>query len=138
MKKLLAVSLITVSMVSCSLEGNTGETVKEDQKTEIEVSTTNATTKPNTEIIPEISKTEISDSASTYTMEDVATHNTKEDCFAVVDGKVYDISKFIGLGVHNPIIEKSCGTDATDTFSPKHAQKAIDNLENYKIGTLAQ
>ena len=74
-----------------------------------------------------------------FSMSDVATHNTRVDCYAAVNGFVYDLTSWISQhpgGEEN--ILKLCGTDGTAAFTRKHGmnQKAKDTLEGFKIGVL--
>lgn len=71
-----------------------------------------------------------------FSLAEVAKHNTKTDCWTVVNGKVYDITAFIALGVHKPIIEKGCGIDSTSMFEPKHGDGQKETLAGYIIGSL--
>jgi len=83
-------------------------------------------------------------------LEDVSKHNTKVDCWMVIDKKVYDVTSFIALGKHPPAIELGCGKDATKLFKERtmengtkigsgtpHSKKANDLLKNYYIGDLS-
>ena len=73
-----------------------------------------------------------------YTLTDVANHKTKENCWMVINGKVYDMSAFIAKGFHGPAISKGCGIDATEMFEGKpHSAKAQSMLPEYEIGNLA-
>lgn len=74
-----------------------------------------------------------------FSMSDVAMHNTRADCYAAVDGFVYDLTSWISQhpgGEEN--ILKLCGTDGTAAFTRKHGmnQKAKDTLERFKVGTV--
>lgn len=84
---------------------------------------------------------------SLYTFMDVAKHNTKEDCWFIVDNKVYDVSKFIAMGQHPPSIELGCGKEASSLFKERrtvegeiigtgtpHSSNAENILKNYYIG----
>jgi cytochrome b involved in lipid metabolism/uncharacterized membrane protein len=74
------------------------------------------------------------------TMAEVARHNSRTDCWSVVEGKVYDLSAWIsqhpgGQGV----IAGMCGVDATAAFRGKHgtAPGPVDALAKYVIGSLS-
>lgn len=78
-----------------------------------------------------------------FTMEEVAKHNSKKDCWLVIDGFIYDVTKFINQHVGgDQVIIDSCGKDATQTFSTRgqknspHPQSAYKKLEELKIGQL--
>jgi succinate dehydrogenase/fumarate reductase flavoprotein subunit len=62
----------------------------------------------------------------TYTMEQVAAHNKKEDIWVVVDGQVLDVTKFLP---DHPGGEKAiilyAGRDATEEFNMLHDPKVI-------------
>jgi len=61
-----------------------------------------------------------------YTAEEVAKHNTKDDCWVIVDGKVLDVTKFLP---DHPGGEKAillyAGRDATEEFNMLHDPKVI-------------
>jgi predicted heme/steroid binding protein len=46
-----------------------------------------------------------------WTWEEVAQHNTPNDCFLVVDGKVYDVTTFISRHPGGEAIYKNAGKD---------------------------
>lgn len=78
---------------------------------------------------------------ATYTMEEIAMHNTREDCWTVINGSVADVTSFFGKhpgGDDN--LAKACGVDATTMFESvkKHDPNGYAQLENHKIGTLAE
>ncbi|ODV77823.1 cytochrome b2, mitochondrial precursor [Suhomyces tanzawaensis NRRL Y-17324] len=61
--------------------------------------------------------------------EEVQKHNTKDDCWVVIHGKAYDVSKFIDEHPGgSAIILKYAGKDATKVFDPVHPP---DTLEKY-------
>ncbi|MFT3970014.1 MAG: cytochrome b5-like heme/steroid binding domain-containing protein [Micropruina sp.] len=76
----------------------------------------------------------------TYTMADVATHHTKDDCWAAIDGGVYDLTSWISRHPGGPDkIIPLCGTDATSAFHNQHDSQAKPNqqLAEFKVGELA-
>lgn len=83
--------------------------------------------------------TDTSEVASGITLAEVATHNTAEDCWTVVDGNVYDLTKFVSQhpGGSDKIIG-ICGVDATSEFSSQHGgdETPENTLSNYQIGKL--
>jgi cytochrome b involved in lipid metabolism len=74
----------------------------------------------------------------TYTLEEVAEHNTPEDCWIVIDGGVYDITEW---HMEHPggsdILMENGGADASSMFDAiGHSEEAIDTREEYRIGDL--
>lgn len=73
-----------------------------------------------------------------YTMEKVAKHNNRNDCWIVIDGNVYNVTDWISKhpGGVQPILNY-CGKDATQAFKGKpHSAKAEQIKERYYIGKL--
>ena len=77
----------------------------------------------------------------TYTMAQVAAHNSQSSCWTAINGSVYDLTQFVGQhpGGSGAIVS-ICGTDGTDAFNGKHGGQArpAQELAGLKIGTLAQ
>jgi len=65
-------------------------------------------------------------SSGAYTIDEVATHNKKEDIWVVIDGQVLDVTKFLP---DHPGGEKAillyAGRDATEEFNMLHDPKVI-------------
>ncbi|MEI6529039.1 MAG: cytochrome b5-like heme/steroid binding domain-containing protein [Candidatus Falkowbacteria bacterium] len=78
--------------------------------------------------------------AGSLTMADVALHNSKTDCWQLINGQVYDLSSYTSSGVHpgGDVIVQGCGTDATAAFEAvgKHNGKAMAMLPTYLLGPL--
>lgn len=72
-----------------------------------------------------------------YSMEEVAKHDTKGDCWFVVKGSVYDATPFLDEhpgGASSILI--TGGTECTEEFEALHSSKAWKMLEKYKIGVV--
>lgn len=87
------------------------------------------------------------DSVMTYTLDQVAEHNTKDSCWLAIEGKVYDVTPFVASGFHpgKEAILEGCGKDATELFNTRpmgsktpHSDKARGSLPKYVIGDLAK
>merc|ERR1719277_924415 len=73
-----------------------------------------------------------------YTLEECKKHNTYDDCWIIMFGKVYDVTKFLddhpGGG---EIIVDVTGRDATEDFEDVvHSGTARKQLEGLVIGDL--
>lgn len=69
------------------------------------------------------------------TWSEISKHNSLSDCWIVVNGRVYDITRYIPMHPGGSgIIEPYCGRDATDIFYNIHSSAAISLLEKYYIG----
>ncbi|CAL5229091.1 g12350 [Coccomyxa viridis] len=75
-------------------------------------------------------------SGKMYSLTEVKQHNTEEDCWIVVHGKVYNVTEFLD---EHPggfdIILTNTGKDATEDFEEiGHSNAAKDLLSKYIIG----
>merc|ERR1719171_2538670 len=61
-----------------------------------------------------------------YTLEEVAKHTTKSDCWVVVNGEVLDVTKFLGEHPGGELaILTFAGKDATEEFNMIHPPDVI-------------
>jgi cytochrome b involved in lipid metabolism len=75
-----------------------------------------------------------------YSMEDVKKRSTSSACWTVIDGNVYDLTKWIPAHRGGPqAIIFLCGKDGTSAFKVQHegASTPMSALANYFIGPLA-
>jgi len=73
-----------------------------------------------------------------YSMKEAALHNTPEDCWVVVDGKIYDVTKYLEdhPGGADVLLEAT-GKDAKEEFDDAgHSKSAIELMQDYFIGEL--
>lgn len=80
------------------------------------------------------------DTIQEYTMEEVKAHNTKDSCWLVMEGNVYDVTKFLDdhPGGANLILDET-GKDATEAFDDaEHSKKAQNKRKEFLIGKLKQ
>ncbi|XXG79708.1 hypothetical protein AAC387_Pa09g0723 [Persea americana] len=73
-----------------------------------------------------------------YTLEDVSKHNNNKDCWLIIKGKVYDVTKF--LEDHpggDEVLLSATGKDATDDFEDAgHSTSAIMMMDEHYIGEI--
>ena len=72
----------------------------------------------------------------TYTISDIASHNSASSCWMAINGTVYDVTSYIDKHPDGPSILKGCGKDATDMYTEvrKHAREGDAMLPTYAIG----
>lgn len=81
---------------------------------------------------------------TTYTLEQIASHNSSSDCWFAVEGKVYDVTQYIADNQHpgGEEILEGCGKEATSLFNNRpedrkpHSQDARNMLSSFYIGDL--
>ncbi|KAF3334259.1 cytochrome b5-like protein [Carex littledalei] len=73
-----------------------------------------------------------------FTLGEVAKHNTSKDCWLVIGGKVYDVTKF--LEDHpggDDVLISSTAKDATDDFEDVgHSTTARSMMDEYYVGDI--
>lgn len=86
-----------------------------------------------------------------FSMNEVTQHSSKEDCWTVISGNVYDLTEFVNRHPGGDEILRACGADATTLFTKRqtqegqsvgsgkpHSQAANEQLAKLKIGILAK
>ncbi|KAJ1551205.1 Cytochrome b5 [Nowakowskiella sp. JEL0078] len=72
------------------------------------------------------------------TWEETAKHNTRKDCWMVIDGNVYDVSKFLDEhpGGEEVLLEQG-GLDASEAFHEiGHSDDAVALLKDLLVGSI--
>ncbi|MQM21070.1 hypothetical protein Taro_054102 [Colocasia esculenta] len=71
-----------------------------------------------------------------YTSKEVAKHNTRDDCWVIVDGKVYDLTEY--LDEHpggDDVLISAAGKDATYEFEDAgHSKTARELMKGFCVG----
>lgn len=81
-------------------------------------------------------------SSAVFTLEEVATHNTPDDCWMAIDGGVYDLTAYLPRHPAAPAVFTAwCGKDASRAYRTKgvgrpHSAYADGLLAGYRIGSL--
>ncbi|MFT4308330.1 MAG: cytochrome b5 domain-containing protein [Candidatus Woesearchaeota archaeon] len=74
-----------------------------------------------------------------YTMADVESRSSQDDCWTAIRGEVFDLTEWIARhpGGSRAIVNL-CGTDGTAAFEGQHGGRASPEarLDDYVIGTL--
>lgn len=84
-------------------------------------------------------KVPIAFSLDRFTAEEVATHNSANDCWTIVDGFVYDVTSFTKRHpAGSNAIREMCGVNASEDYLDEHDGQREPNewLETLKIGRL--
>jgi len=83
--------------------------------------------------------TTITKAPNTYTLADVATHNTATSCWSAINGGVYDLTSWINQhpGGAQAILGL-CGRDGSAAFNDQHGgqRRPANELAGFQIGTL--
>ncbi|KAH8517679.1 hypothetical protein Peur_048927 [Populus x canadensis] len=73
-----------------------------------------------------------------FTLADVSAHNSPKDCWLVVEGRVYDVTKF--LEDHpggDDVLLSATGKDATDDFEDVgHSSTARALMDEFYVGDI--
>lgn len=85
-----------------------------------------------------VASSSVSDIGSGLTLSRVASHSRPDDCYLVINNKVYDVSSYINQhpGGRRNIISR-CGKEVTGIFASIHSNFAWDLLSNYYVGNFS-
>ncbi|QLG70343.1 hypothetical protein HG535_0A02820 [Zygotorulaspora mrakii] len=74
--------------------------------------------------------------SNVFTYQEIAEHNSPEDAWIIIDGKVYDVTKFVDEHPGgDEIILELAGQIATEPFNDiGHSDDALKKLEKLLIG----
>jgi len=77
------------------------------------------------------------------TKEEAAKHDTVQDCWLIIDGKVYDVTSYVDSHPGQESILEGCGMDSTELYETRpmgsgtpHSSNARKQLEEYFIGEI--
>jgi linoleoyl-CoA desaturase len=73
----------------------------------------------------------------TYSWQEINRHNRKRDCWIVVDGGVYDVTRWVDAHPGGDIICSLAGQDVSALFHSSHFRDVTGLLKSFKIGTVA-
>lgn len=79
----------------------------------------------------------------------VAKHDSKDDCWTIIEGSVYDLTSYISKHPGGSVIQQACGSDGTTLFQQRmnggekvgsgtpHSSTAQQQLEKFKLGQVS-
>eukprot|EP01113_Clastostelium_recurvatum_P043300 TRINITY_DN7132_c0_g1_i1.p1 TRINITY_DN7132_c0_g1~~TRINITY_DN7132_c0_g1_i1.p1 ORF type:complete len:471 (-),score=126.58 TRINITY_DN7132_c0_g1_i1:46-1458(-) len=72
-----------------------------------------------------------------FTWDQIKDHRSKDDCWIVVQGKVYDVTSWTGRHPGGDVILTGGGRESTALFYSYHPRKVLPMIEKYYIGDVA-
>lgn len=123
-----------LAFTGCTGNANTNET-NDNASTEENGSSSQGVTIVNPDGVTPEANTGI-------TLADVEKHNSESDCWMAIEGKVYDVTSYIGPHPGGQEILKGCGLDATEFFTSEanggheHSGAAEIKKEEFLVGDL--
>jgi cytochrome b involved in lipid metabolism len=120
---------------SSSAPAATASATSASQSPSVTPTTASASASPSASPTPTPTST-----VKSFSMAQVKTHASAASCWSAVDGKVYDLTKWIGRhpGGRGRIVAM-CGKDGTATYRGEHGKERgpSNDLKRYLIGPLA-
>ena len=65
------------------------------------------------------------------TWSEVKKHNSKKDCWIVIEGNAYDVTKWLAIHPGGSIIASLAGQDATVFFNTSHLENVVPYLKKF-------
>ena len=135
-KKILNVAIPITAITSFALTiivGHSGaeatwkDRIAQSQSGDLQDLTPNPSPKPNT------------NGSITLSISEIKTHNSKLDCWSIVNGNVYNLTSFVQKHPGGAaVIANICGKDGTNAFSNQHNTQSKPNnvLSGFLLGPL--
>eukprot|EP00003_Mantamonas_plastica_P012930 TRINITY_DN2290_c3_g1_i1.p2 TRINITY_DN2290_c3_g1~~TRINITY_DN2290_c3_g1_i1.p2 ORF type:complete len:165 (+),score=69.42 TRINITY_DN2290_c3_g1_i1:54-548(+) len=85
-------------------------------------------------------KAKPADKVKKFTRKEVAKHNTKEDCWMVINNKVYDVTEYVPdhQGGEDAISRYAGQDNSVAVFGVQHPTKVFEIIEDFEIGELVK
>jgi len=74
----------------------------------------------------------------TFTVEEVAKHSTEKDCWLIIEGQVYDVTKFVPRHPGGSLIYVKAGGDSTQLFYSYHPEHVHKLLSKFRVGAVQE
>ena len=114
---------------------NTTPSTSTNQNTPKPTPTTTPVPKPNP--APTVPKTPTVPTVSSYTIDEIAMHDSEVSCWSAINGNVYDLTSWIDQHPGgSSAIKRLCGIDGSEAFNNQHGGSASQEsqLASFKIG----
>lgn len=87
----------------------------------------------STIIPPQTSEQVFDDTVPLLSTEEVAAHNSEDDCWVILDQGVYDVTSF----VENHPTPYNCGEDETERYHGQHGEGIRASLQEVLVGEVS-
>lgn len=142
---IIVVAVIAVGAGAFILTGSNDTPVQQTANTSTPPPTQSGSVQP-AQPDAEEAPSDTTDMPVTFT--EVQQHSTREDCWTVIEGNVYNLTPFINSHPGGDNILSACGTDATAYFNGQqagqnggandHSSFARTQLGDYYVGELSE
>ena len=137
---ILTALLSAASIALTVVVGHSGATAVWSGTSAAPAATSTASASPTTQPSATSSASASANQQQTYTLKQVQQHNSASDCWAAINGGVYDLTSWISQHPGGPErIIPLCGTDASAAFNAQHSgqSKPESTLTQFYLGELA-
>jgi cytochrome b involved in lipid metabolism len=139
MKAIRTTTLAALLFVAAAACGHKQQNTEVEPAPQPRIAPTNAFSNASGESPTQPSEEADPTTESSYTAAEVASHNTKTDCWIIIEDSVYNITNFFSEHPGGQAPVRFCGKDATAVFARIHAGSNDANTmrQKYRVGRLA-
>ena len=141
---------IIVAVVIVALLGAGGWFLLKEDKTEPVASSNSNSSQTDNQDGERSDNSATESKLAQFTAANVAEHNTKDDCWTIISGKIYDLTSYIPRHQGGDEILRACGIDGTSLFTQRetadgqevgsgtpHSDNASSQLEQLYVGDVS-